>query len=76
LRELRVHGGGQPIRIFYALDPRRVDPSRHALRARTSGWVLLIGGNKAGNNRFYAEMIALADRLYDDHLAELEREGL
>ena len=38
--------------------------------------ILPIGGNKAGRKRFYAEMIALADRLYDDHIAELKREGL
>ncbi|HEY1541771.1 MAG TPA: type II toxin-antitoxin system RelE/ParE family toxin [Xanthobacteraceae bacterium] len=63
MRELRVQSGGQPTRIFYAFDPRRAA-------------ILLIGGNKAGNKRFYVEMIALADRLYDIHLAELKREGL
>lgn len=63
MRELRVQSGGQPNRIFYAFDPRRAA-------------ILPIGGNKAGNERFYEEMIALADRLYDDHLAALKREGL
>ena len=62
MRELRVQSGGQPIRIFYAFDPRR-------------SAILLIGGNKAGNKRFYGEMIAAADRLYDIHLAELRKEG-
>jgi hypothetical protein len=63
MRELRVQSGGQPIRIFYAFDPRR-------------SAILLIGGNKTGNKRFYEEMIAMAERLYDVHIAELRREGL
>jgi len=63
MRELRVQSGGQPIRIFYAFDPRRAA-------------ILLIGGHKAGNKRFYEEMIAVADRLYDVYIAELRREGL
>jgi hypothetical protein len=63
MRELRVQSGGEPLRIFYAFDPRRTA-------------ILLIGGNKAGDDRFYEQMIPLADRLYDDHLNELRREGL
>jgi hypothetical protein len=38
--------------------------------------ILLIGGNKEGDDRFYERMIPLADRLYDDYLNELRREGL
>lgn len=63
MRELRVQSGGKPIRIFYAFDPRRAA-------------ILLIGGNKEGDTRFYERMIPLADRLYDDYLAEITREGL
>jgi len=63
MRELRVQSGGEPLRIFYAFDPRRTA-------------ILLIGGNKAGDDRFYERMIPLADRLYDDYLKELRREGL
>jgi len=63
MRELRVQSGGRPFRIFYAFDSRRVA-------------ILLIGGNKAGHRRFYEEMIALADRLYDEYIVELRREGL
>jgi hypothetical protein len=37
---------------------------------------LLIGGDKTGDGRFYRRMIAVADRLYDDHLNELRKEGL
>jgi hypothetical protein len=61
LRELRVQSGGKPLRIFYAFDPRRVA-------------ILLIGGDKTGDKRFYERMIPIADRLYDEHLAELKKE--
>lgn len=61
MRELRVQSGGKPLRVFYAFDPRR-------------SAILLIGGDKTGDERFYDRMIPVADALYDDHLAELERE--
>ncbi|MGD9537669.1 MAG: type II toxin-antitoxin system RelE/ParE family toxin [Alphaproteobacteria bacterium] len=61
MRELRVQSGGKPLRVFYAFDPRRMA-------------ILLIGGDKTGDRRFYDRMIPLADRLYDEHLAELEKE--
>jgi hypothetical protein len=35
---------------------------------------LLIGGDKTGNDRFYDEFCPVADRIYDEHLAELGRE--
>src|SRR6267154_1858489 len=63
MRELRVQSGGNPLRIFYAFDPRRTA-------------ILLIGGDKTGRDRFYERMIPIADRLYDDYLVELRREGL
>lgn len=63
MRELRVQSGGRPIRVFYAFDPRRTA-------------ILLIGGDKTGNDRFYAEMIPVADKLYDVYLDELKKEGL
>lgn len=58
MRELRVQVRGRPIRIFYAFDPRRVA-------------ILLIGGDKSGDEQFYQRLIPLADRLYDEHLAEI-----
>jgi hypothetical protein len=61
MRELRVQVGGDPYRIFYAFDPRRAA-------------ILLIGGIKAGDERFYEGMIPIADRIYDEHLEELARE--
>jgi len=60
MRELRIQASGDPYRIFYAFDPRRVA-------------ILLIGGSKAGETQFYERMIPLADRLYDQHLEELDR---
>jgi hypothetical protein len=32
--------------------------------------ILLVGGDKTGDDRFYKEMIPVADRLYDDYIAE------
>jgi hypothetical protein len=63
MRELRVQSGGRPIRIFYAFDPRR-------------SAILLIGGDKTGRDRFYDELVPVADKLYDVYLAELKKEGL
>lgn len=63
MRELRVQHKGQPYRVLYAFDPRRTA-------------ILLIGGEKTGNDRWYEESIPRADRLYDEHLAELRNQGL
>ena len=38
--------------------------------------ILLIGGDKTGNDRFYEEMIPVADALYDQHIDALTAEGL
>ena len=63
MRELRILHGGRPLRTLYAFDPRRYA-------------ILLIGGDKTGDNRWYEVHITLADRLYDEHLEELRKEGL
>ena len=63
MRELRAQSAGRPIRVFYAFDPRRTS-------------ILLIGGDKAGHDRFYEEYVPVADDLYDEHLDELRQEGL
>ena len=63
MKELRTQHQGRPIRTLFAFDPRR-------------SAILLIGGDKTGDDRFYERMIPLADRLYDEHLATLRREGL
>ena len=62
MRELRVQSGGKPLRIFYAFDPRR-------------SAILLIGGDKTGDDRFYERFVPWADDLYDEHLSALMKEG-
>jgi hypothetical protein len=59
MRELRIQHRGKPYRVFYAFDPRR-------------SAILLIGGNKTGDDQFYEHMVPLADRIYDEHLRELD----
>lgn len=56
LKELRVQHGGRPYRIFFAFDPKRKA-------------VLLCGGDKTGDNRFYQKMIPIAEREFLHHLA-------
>jgi hypothetical protein len=36
--------------------------------------VLLIGGDKNGNDRWYETFVPLADRLYEQHLNETEED--
>jgi len=61
MRELRVQHEGRPYRILYAFDPRRTG-------------VLLIGGDKTGNSRWYDEFVPKADTIYAQHLREIEKE--
>jgi len=63
MKELIVQHAGRPYRVLYAFDPRRCA-------------VLLIGGDKTGDDRWYETFVPLADRIYDKHLAVLEKEGL
>lgn len=63
MKELRIQHAGEPYRALFAFDPRRCA-------------ILLLGGSKSGDKRWYDRMIPLADRLYDDHLDELRKEGL
>ena len=37
--------------------------------------ILLIGGDKTGDNRWYDVHVPIADRLYDQNLEQLRREG-
>ena len=48
---------------MFAFDPRRIA-------------ILLIGGDKTGDERFYERMIPLADRLYDEHMETLRKEDV
>lgn len=59
MKELRIGS----TRILFAFDPRRTA-------------ILLLGGDKRDRwNAWYAEMIPVADRLYDHHLNTLRAEG-
>jgi hypothetical protein len=62
MRELRIQHAGKPYRVLYAFDPRRTA-------------ILLIGGDKTGKNRWYEEMIPVADNLYIQHINSLKAEG-
>lgn len=57
MRELRVQHSGQPYRVLYAFDPRR-------------SALLLMGGNKTGDDRWYETMVRWADELYAEYLRE------
>ena len=59
LRELRAQSKGKPLRVFYAFDPKRQA-------------VLLIGGDKTGDERFYTKMIRLSEEIWQKYLLEME----
>jgi hypothetical protein len=61
MRELRTQSGGRPLRTLYAFDPLRTA-------------ILLLGGDKTGDGRWYEKFVPVADRLYDKHLEELRKE--
>jgi hypothetical protein len=59
MRELRTQSAGRPLRTLYAFNPA----------------VLLIGGDKTGDDRWYDKFVPSADRLFEEHLNELKKEG-
>lgn len=61
MRELRIQHAGRPYRVIYAFDPRRVA-------------LLLMGGDKTGDNKWYEHFVLVADKLYDEHLIEISKE--
>jgi hypothetical protein len=63
MKELIIQHAGRPYRVLYAFDPRRCA-------------ILLIGGDKTGDDRWYEKFVPIADQLFDEHLAALRREGL
>ena len=62
MRELRTQSGGRPLRTLYAFNPLR-------------SAILLIGGEKTGDDRWYEKFVPIADRLFERHLLELKKEG-
>ena len=61
MRELRTQAGGDPLRLLYAFDPRRTA-------------ILLLGGDKKGDDRWYETYVPLADKLFERHLRTIEKE--
>ena len=57
IRELRARSTSNPLRIFYAFD-----------KARAA--VLLIGGSKKGDDRFYERMVPRAERIWEQYVKE------
>jgi len=60
MKELRADTKDRVLRIAFAFDPDR-------------SAILLLGGNKSGisQKRFYKQLIAKADALYDEHLEQI-----
>lgn len=63
MRELRIQHAGEPYRVLYAFDPRRTA-------------ILLLGGNKTGDDGWYGAHVPRAEALFDEHLEQLRKEGL
>jgi hypothetical protein len=59
MKELRIQNKLRLFRIFFVFDPLR-------------NVILLIGGDKKGDRRFYQKMIPVADQLYDKYLVKLK----
>ncbi len=57
LKGLRIQHHGKPYRVLFAFDPKR-------------NGVLLCGGDKTGDKRFYDRMIPIAEREFLRYLSE------
>ena len=60
MRELRIQHEGRPYRVLYAFDPTRMA-------------LLILGGDKTGNDRWYDGMVPKADAIYAEHLKSLKK---
>jgi hypothetical protein len=60
MKELRVQFRGDPWRILFAFDPDRAA-------------ILLVGGNKRGDKRWYKKHLPIADARFRRHLERLEQ---
>ena len=63
MRELRTQSRGRPLRTLYIFDPSRTA-------------ILLVGGDKTGNDRWYEQFVPVADRIYQQYLDELRKEDI
>ncbi|KKP38400.1 MAG: hypothetical protein UR30_C0019G0015 [Candidatus Peregrinibacteria bacterium GW2011_GWC2_33_13] len=59
MRELRTKHKGKPYRILYAFDPKQQA-------------VLLLGGDKTGDKRWYVKNVPEADNIYQQYLITLK----
>ncbi len=59
MRELRAQAGGDPLRMLHAFDPRRTA-------------ILLVAGDKTGDDRWYETHVPVADRTFERHLKTIE----
>jgi hypothetical protein len=62
MKELRVQNKKRLFRIFFVFDPDRIA-------------ILLIGGDKRGDKRFYQRLIPIADKLYEKYLHKKEEKN-
>ena len=60
LRELRIQHAGKPYRVLYAFDSKR-------------NAILLLGGKKAGDDRWYDRHVRKAEKLFMAYLKESGR---
>ena len=61
MKELRGKVAERQLRVLYAFDPTRTA-------------LLLIGGDKTGDPKWYDNFVPIADDLFDQHLREVEQE--
>jgi len=61
MKELRGKVEERQLRVLYAFDPRRTA-------------LLLIGGDKTGDPKWYEKFVPIADELFDRHLKQVGRE--
>lgn len=61
MKELRGKVEERQLRVLYAFDPIRTA-------------LLLIGGDKSGDPKWYQKFVPVADDLFDRHLRQLARE--
>lgn len=60
MKELRGKADARQLRVLFAFDPHRAA-------------LLLIGGDKTDDPKWYDKFVPIADDLFDEHLKELER---
>jgi hypothetical protein len=60
MKELRVQFRGDPWRILFAFDPERAA-------------ILLVGGNKRGDKRWYKKNLPIAEERFRRHLKRLNQ---